>query len=81
MVLNPDLGVKLIFILGIVNLFSIVLIFFSCRCLAGQKFTSRMMQYAWYKKFYAMHCYYWWIFIISVILHTALAFSAFGNPL
>ncbi|MBS3108486.1 hypothetical protein J4409_01310 [Candidatus Woesearchaeota archaeon] len=33
-----------------------------------------------YEKFYNYHCYYWWIFIISVILHATLALYAYGIP-
>ena len=77
MVLDADLGVKLIFLLGLTNLISIGLIFLSCRCLAGG-FLSR---YKWYPKFFNLHCYFWWIFIISVILHATIAFLVFGIPI
>ncbi len=79
--IDPNLGVKLIFILGITNVISILLVFFSCRCLVGVKFVKKMFQYEWYKKFYNWHCYYWLIFITSVLLHTTIAFLVFGNPL
>ena len=46
----------------------------------GIKFVNKMWQYEWYKKFYNWHCYYWWIFIISVILHATLALYAYGIP-
>ena len=79
--INNILSVKLIFILGIINIVSILLVFFSCRCMIGAKFTNKMWKYEWYKKFYNMHCYFWRIFIVSVLLHTILAFLIFGNPL
>ena len=79
--IDLNLGVKLVFILGIVNILSILLVFFSCRCLVGVKFVNKLWQYGWSKRFYSMHCYYWWVFITSVFLHTILAFLIFGNPL
>jgi len=76
------IGPKIVFILGFINLISLLLVLFSCRCLIGVKFVENMWQkYEWYKKFYNKHCYYWWLFIISVLLHTILAFLIFGNPL
>ena len=75
------IGPKIVFILGITNILSILLVFLSCRCLIGIKFVNKMWQkYNWYKKFYSKHCYFWWIFIISVLLHAIFAFIIFGNP-
>lgn len=80
LLIQTDLGAKLIYILGIINVISIILIFISCRCLAGANLVHRMMNYAWYRKFHLWHCHYWWIFFVSVILHTLLVFYLFGNP-
>ena len=79
--IDPLLGAKLTFILGITNVISILLVLFSCRCLIGTAFVKRMWDtHEWYKKFYNAHCIYWRIFIASVLLHTILAFLIFGNP-
>jgi hypothetical protein len=72
---------KLTFIFGITNIVSLLLVFFSCRCLVGVSFIKKMWKYAWYQKYYNLHCYFWWIFFISIILHTILALITFGNPL
>ncbi len=71
---------KLVFILGIANLVFLFLVFFSCRCLIGTKTYLKLLQQLWFKKFYQYHCIYWWGFMISVALHTILAFKVFGNP-
>ena len=71
---------KIAFILGFTNITSLVLVLFSCRCMMGIKLFVYLMKYSWYKRFYTNHCYYWWVFIISVLLHTVFAFVAFGNP-
>lgn len=78
--LDPTLAAKLIFIFGITNIVSIVLVFFSCRCLAPHAVFKKLSQYAWFQKFYQKHCIYWWVFIASVIAHTTLAFWIYGNP-
>lgn len=74
------IGPRLVFILGIINVIAILLVFFSCRCLMGKKLGNWLWQFEWYKKFYGTHCIYWWIFIVSVLVHAILAFIVFGNP-
>jgi len=74
------LGVQIIYLLGVTNIIGILLVFFSCRCLAGRRITNRLMQHGSYRKFYKNHCYYWWIFFGSVLLHTIIAFLVFGFP-
>ena len=73
-----DILQKIVFVLGIVNLISLFLVLFSCRCMMGT-IVSRLVRYNWYKKFYSFHGYYWWIFIISVLLHSVLAVIVYGN--
>lgn len=73
-------GYKFTFIFGIINIISLMLVFFSCRCLVGANFVKKMWKYKWYQKYYNLHCYYWWIFIISVILHSLFALVTFGSP-
>lgn len=73
-------GIKLVYILGISNVVFLLLVLVSCRCMMGVQMFARLMQYSWYKRFYTLHCYYWWAFIISVVLHTFFAFMTFGNP-
>lgn len=68
------------FILFIVNLVTDVLIFFSCRCIAGVVPVGRLMKLGWFKRFYLYH-YYWWVFWVSVIVHVALGILRSGIPL
>ncbi|MAG20348.1 hypothetical protein CL618_02860 [archaeon] len=70
---DPLLGSKIVYVLGFVNIFGLLLVLFSCRCLGFRLKIGA-------SKFYKYHCYYWWIFIISVLLHALLAFNVFGNP-
>ena len=67
-------------ILGIVNLITGFLIFFSCRCLPGFKIGARLMKYRWYQHFYKFHCYIWMVFWVSVITHAILAIIYIGKP-
>ena len=80
MIISYDLGIKILFVAGITNIIFLLLVLFSCRCM-GNPITKRLFGNKAYQKFYSKHCYYWWGFIISVIIHTALAFYLFGFPL
>ncbi len=71
---------RLIFILGIINLVFGLSIFFSCRCVPGWKLTGGMMKYAVYKHFFKLHCYLWWIFWPSVLVHAGVAIVFIGVP-
>ncbi|MDP2729946.1 MAG: hypothetical protein Q8O55_05640 [Dehalococcoidales bacterium] len=79
-IFDPVLMTRLVIILGIVNLSAGVLIFFSCRCLGGAKLGSKLMKYRTYKGFYKYHCYLWWIFWPSVMIHGLLAVIFIGWP-
>lgn len=79
--IDPTLGAKLIYIFGIINIIGILLVFFSCRCLAPSAVFKKLAPHPWFQKFYQKHCVYWWIFVVSVLAHTILAFMVFGNPL
>lgn len=80
MSLNFILAQQIIFILGLVNLVSLLLVFFSCRCLMGKKITMFLWRSNLFKKFYRYHGYYWWIFFISVFFHSVLAIVVYGIP-
>ncbi|MBM4446050.1 MAG: hypothetical protein FJ023_01695 [Chloroflexi bacterium] len=71
---------RLIFILGIVNLLAGMLIFFSCRCIPNGSLLSKLTKYPAYQRFFRYHCYIWWIFWPSVIVHALLAIAFFGIP-
>lgn len=76
--INPVIANKILFIAGFANILFILLILLTCRCLGVSKLSSKLSHYNWYKKLYAKHCYFWWLFFISVIIHTFLAFYLFG---
>lgn len=80
MLISPELGLQIIFLAGIANVLFLILIFFSCRCLAGPKITTWLFKYDWFKKVYKYHCYYWWGFLVSILIHTFMAFYIFGWP-
>jgi len=80
MSLNFILLQQIIFILGLINIISLFLVFFSCRCLMGKKITEFLWRSDWYKKFYKYHGYFWWIFFVSVIFHSVLALVVYGIP-
>ena len=77
---DPLLATKLIVVLGIVNLVTGVLIFFSCRCHPGSGLGKKLMKYQRYQRFYKYHCYIWRFFWPSVMIHAILALIFFGWP-
>ncbi len=79
-ILAPIVATRLVFILGIVNLITGALVLFSCRCLPTSKIGSKLMQHAAYKRFYKYHCYIWWAFWTSVIVHAVLVIVFLGIP-
>ncbi len=71
---------RIIFSLGLVNAVTASLLLFTCRCVPGLKLGGRLMKYQWFKRFYKYHCYLWWVFWPSVIVHAILAISFLGIP-
>ncbi len=75
--LDPALELRLIFIFGILNILGIALVLLSCRCLFARLINPKNRIAM---KFYNLHCYYWILFIISVLAHALLAFDLLGVP-
>ena len=73
-------ALRILFILGIVNLVTGLLIFFSCRCLPVSRIGKGLMKYKWYQRYFKWHCYIWWIFWISVVAHAIIAIIYIGWP-
>lgn len=78
--LSPLLLAKLVYVLGITNLVGLALVFFSCRCMMGPRLAQLMLKIPGYQKFYQTHCFWWYVFFISVFLHVVLAVLVYGNP-
>ena len=77
--IDTALAAKLTFVLGITNILGLVLVLFSCRCILGWN-PQFLQNKKWFMAFYRLHCWYWRIFLLSVLLHVVLAFLSFGNP-
>lgn len=77
-IINPLIGVKLVYILGITNVISLLLVMFSCRCCLGRR--PSLANSKRYMNFYRYHCFYWWLLIASIFAHATIAFLAFGIP-
>ena len=71
---------QVIFVFGLINLVSGVLVLLTCRCIPGAKITGGLMRYSIYKSFFRYHCYIWWIFWVSVIVHAVFALALLGVP-
>lgn len=77
-------AVRVVFVLGIINVLSIGLIFLTCRCTPGARLTARitgnLMRFAFYRRVFSLHCYLWWVFWASVIVHAVFAVGSVGFP-
>ncbi len=62
---------------GIANIIFLVLVLISCRCMGMWKITSKLVNKSLFQKIYKYHCWYWYGFIISVLVHTITAFYIF----
>jgi hypothetical protein len=79
--MNAELAFTLLSYSGMTNVLALILIFFSCRCLAGKRIFTYLNRFGWYKTFYRIHCVFWWIFLISILVHMGSAWYLFGLPL
>lgn len=73
-------GFRVVFVLGIVNLVSGILVLFTCRCIPPSRFTPPLMQYRWYQRLFRYHCYIWLVFWVSVVVHAVFALVFVGWP-
>lgn len=78
--MSTIVALRVLFILGIVNLVTGLLLFFSCRCLPGSRWGKGLMKHGWYQRFFKNHCYIWWVFWCSVVVHAILAMVYLGWP-
>lgn len=69
---------QVIKILGILNITMAVLLFSSCRCIPTSRLFRGIMDRPAYKSYYKYHCYLWYVFWPSVIVHATTAIVVFG---
>ena len=74
------LGIKLAAWLGITNIITLILVLTTCRCMFGT-IVGRLWERPWYQKYYKLHCYFWILFIISVLSHAIFAIMSYGLTL
>lgn len=79
-IFQSSAAARVIASLGIINLLTATLLFFSCRCTGNARILGKLMKYKKYQRFYKYHCYIWRVFWPSVIIHMILAFLFVGNP-
>lgn len=77
--IDPALGIKLIVILGFSNLLFLFLSWVTCRC--RMKWIKNMKPNSFYEKLFGLHCLFWKLFVLSVILHLIIVLMVFGIPL
>lgn len=73
-------GIRIIFITGLTNLFFGLLVLFSCRWVPMAKLTKGLQKFNAYKRYFRLHNYFWWLFWISIAIHIPFAISYVGFP-
>jgi hypothetical protein len=73
-------AMRVLFVLGVVNAATGLALFLTCRCLPTSKIGRGLMARRWFVRIYKYHCYLWWIFWASVIIHAVLALKYLGWP-
>lgn len=77
--MSPDSGIKLVFILGIINWLALTALLLSCRCL-GQRWLAGALKWPPVARFYQFHCYFWFFLWLSVGSHVLLGLFLLGTP-
>ena len=78
--LQTEFVPKLVFVLGIINLLSGLLVLFTCRCIPVLRISGNITKNYIYRKIYRYHCYIWWVFWISVVVHAVFAIAFYSIP-
>ncbi len=73
-------GIRVLFVLGLVNATVLLVMLLSCRCVIGATPLVKITRSAAYKKFARLHCWLWWPLWASVATHAVLAFLFIGFP-
>ncbi|HEX7476071.1 MAG TPA: hypothetical protein VF318_08920 [Dehalococcoidales bacterium] len=71
---------RIVFITAMINILSISLVLFSCRCMNIWKITAGLNKLAWFKRFFKWHCYLWYVLLPSIIIHAIFALKLIGIP-
>lgn len=74
------LAAQIIFILGIINFIVAMLLLSTCRCIPMLKPFKGLMKNKTFQRYYKWHCYLWWVFFPSVIVHVIFAVGRLGMP-
>ena len=79
-IFHSVVGIRVIFVTGLTNLFFGLLLLFSCRWVPLNRLTKRLQKLPFYQRYYRFHNYLWWLFWISVVIHVPFAIGYVGFP-
>lgn len=83
-IFQSAVALRVVFALGILNVVSGLLVFLTCRCTPGARIVTRitgnLMEYSFYRRVFGYHCYIWWVFWVSVMVHAVFAIGVVGVP-
>ena len=61
--MSTIVALRTLFILGLINAATALLLFLTCRCLPTSRIGKKgLMAHRWFVRVYKYHCYLWWIF-------------------
>ena len=70
--LSPTIE-NIILVTALINLISVLLLFFTCRFVPRFKTTRPLIDKNWFKWLYRYHSYVWWLLAPSVLIHAVIA--------
>jgi Ni/Fe-hydrogenase subunit HybB-like protein len=80
-IFQSTLALKIIFISAILNVLLLIMLTLSCRCIPVlSRAGNKLMSHKPFQNFYKLHCYFWLVFWISVIVHMVFAIALVGFP-
>jgi hypothetical protein len=71
---------RILFILGIVNLVTGLFLYFTCRCMPPTRPGKWLMKFNWFQKIFKLHCYIWRGVWLSVAAHAVIGIVYIGWP-
>jgi hypothetical protein len=69
---------QVLMITGWLNLIFFILILLSCRCIGFWRITRKVVGNRVFQGIYSKHCWYWYGFILSVLIHAVTSVMLFG---
>ena len=64
---------NIILVTALINIVTVLLLFFTCRFIPTFNLTKPLVNKKWFKTIYKYHTYIWWLLGPSVLIHAVIA--------